>query len=443
MRAVIFLGPSCPDLGFDDPMVTVRPPAAAGDIYRAARRGFALIGLIDGRFEDRQTVQHKEILYALSRGVHVWGGASMGALRAVECGPYGMRGFGDIFALYRDGVIDGDHEVAVSYGPADLGYPALSEPMVNVRATVASAVAGGCIDAGEGEEILSTASGIHYKDLTWDALVARLNNPETRNKLNAFLPHGRVDLKARDARRMVEAVQQAVAETMRPFVADFELQPTHHWRGFVERFAQTEDRLSEEDALVLDEVRLDPVRYRELILRAFARRDIGDGPIDDGPQTERRLDMFRGELGLATARSFDDWLAANRTDRACLSAFLTRDGRLDEALQESADALAQDVLDELRAEDDYGPLLERAQAKSSALAGRDPAAMPPQFADFDLRDLIAWFCRSRRIAADFDDLDDAARSLGLSDRRALHILLRREFEYARLTQDGGPKVGAK
>ena len=443
MRAVIFLGPSCPDLALDDPRITLRPPAAAGDIYRAARQGFALIGLIDGRFEDRQTVQHKEILYALSRGVHVWGGASMGALRAVECGPYGMRGFGDIFTLYRDGVIDGDHEVAVSYGPADLGYPALSEPMVNVRATVASAVASGCIDVGDGEAILSTAGGVHYKDLTWDVLAARLSSRGTGNKLMAYLPHGRIDLKARDARLVVEKVQQAVAETMDPFLADFELQPTHHWRAFVKRYARTEDRLSPDDALVLDEVRLDPVRYRELILRAFARRALGDGAIDDAAQTDRRVDLFRGDLGLTTAQYFDDWLAGNRTDSSSLSAFLARDERLDEALHESADTLTQDVLDELRAEDDYGPLLERAQAKSSAVAGRDPTAMPPQFADFDLRDLIAWFCRSRRIAADFDDLDDAARSLGLSDRRALHVLLRREFEYARLTQDGGPRAGAE
>ena len=47
MKAVVFLGPSCPDIVHDDPLVSIRPPAAAGDLYRAARQGFDLIGLMD------------------------------------------------------------------------------------------------------------------------------------------------------------------------------------------------------------------------------------------------------------------------------------------------------------------------------------------------------------------------------------------------------------
>ncbi len=58
--------------------VEVRGPAAQGDIGRAVLQGASAIGLFDGRCEDTASVWHKEILFALSRGVTVLGAASMG-----------------------------------------------------------------------------------------------------------------------------------------------------------------------------------------------------------------------------------------------------------------------------------------------------------------------------------------------------------------------------
>ena len=84
------------------------------------------IGIIDGYFQWAPAVWHKEILWAIQQGVHVFGAASMGALRAAELAPFGMRGVGRIFEAYRDGVLPGsgdepfedDDEVAVVHGPA-------------------------------------------------------------------------------------------------------------------------------------------------------------------------------------------------------------------------------------------------------------------------------------------------------------------------------------
>jgi hypothetical protein len=53
---------------------------AQGDVYRAALRAPRAIGIIDGYFERMPSVWHKEILWAMSRGIHVFGSASMGAL---------------------------------------------------------------------------------------------------------------------------------------------------------------------------------------------------------------------------------------------------------------------------------------------------------------------------------------------------------------------------
>ena len=65
----------------------------------------------------------------------------MGALRAAELHTFGMRGVGRIFEAFRDGEVEDDDEVAVVHGPAELGYLVLSEPMFNIRATLARAEA--------------------------------------------------------------------------------------------------------------------------------------------------------------------------------------------------------------------------------------------------------------------------------------------------------------
>ena len=57
--------------------VEVMPPAGQGDLFRAALTQPAVIGLIDGRFDQVDAVSHKEILWAMTQGIHVFGAASM------------------------------------------------------------------------------------------------------------------------------------------------------------------------------------------------------------------------------------------------------------------------------------------------------------------------------------------------------------------------------
>jgi hypothetical protein len=67
----------------------------------------------------------------------------MGTIRAAELAPFGMIGIGKIFEAYRDGTYTDDDEVTLLHGPAAYGYVAMSEAMVNVRATVARAIGAG------------------------------------------------------------------------------------------------------------------------------------------------------------------------------------------------------------------------------------------------------------------------------------------------------------
>src|SRR5271165_4575128 len=181
MNAVVFLGPTLPRADAADLLAaTYLPPARQGDIYRAVRAlRPAAVGLVDGRFLDTGAVWHREILWALSEGVHVFGAASMGALRAAELEPFGMRGVGQIFAAYRDGVWPGDpdafeddDEVAVIHAPAEVGGGALSDAMVNLRATLDAAVADAAVAPADARRLTEALKSLPFGDRSFAALRA-------------------------------------------------------------------------------------------------------------------------------------------------------------------------------------------------------------------------------------------------------------------------------
>ena len=129
-RLAIFAGPSLPpDDRPEIDGVDYLPPASRGDVERAAREYDAVL-LIDGVFHHDLAPSPKECYAALAQA-RMFGAASMGALRAAECAPYGFTPLGAIAGWYARDVIDGDDEVAVLTHPEK--HEALSVPLVNVR----------------------------------------------------------------------------------------------------------------------------------------------------------------------------------------------------------------------------------------------------------------------------------------------------------------------
>jgi hypothetical protein len=427
MTAVVFAGPSLAGAPVAPPPgVTIEAPAAAGDLYRAARAGARVIGLVDGVFEDRPTVWHKEILWALERGVRVLGAASLGALRAAECAHFGMEGVGELFAQVEAGAIEDDSDLAVVHAPAALGWRPLTEARVNVRATLDAAVAAGALSHRRARALVARAAALPFRELTWAALADGLPVAE-RERLLAWLPDGRIDLKRADALALVEAVGQAAdAAPARP---GFRLADTRYWRAAVAWFER--QGASAEEEAVLDELRLDPARFERALLRAFARHAAADEPPERPPDEAELLDALRLRHGLATAGAFRDWVARVRAEPTALAAALAAEERLALALERAAGALAPAVLDALRVDGRYEALAARAADKRARLAGR----VPPPYREAELAALVAAFCARRRVAID-GDLDAAARALGLADRRAQHRLLADERDYARLHAGG-------
>jgi hypothetical protein len=209
MTPVIFAGPSIDGIdpaelaGFD-----LRPPARCGDVLAATRDGAGAIGLIDGVFDTVASVWHKEILYSLAAGVTVLGAASMGALRAAECAAFGMIGIGTIFAEYQKGERIEDGDVAVLHGPAEFGYRALSEALVNVQATLAGLSASGLITDPEHQGLINAARQLHFKDRTYDRLIERAGlAPGRASAIDDLIAKNRIDLKREDARELLVRIR--------------------------------------------------------------------------------------------------------------------------------------------------------------------------------------------------------------------------------------------
>ena len=210
-EVVVFAGPCLPrrpDASWRRLLdgVDVRGPVRRGDVFSALGSGAKTLVLLDGYYYDVLAVTHKEVLYALEAGTRVVGAASMGALRAAELEAFGMAGVGRIFEWYRDGVIDGDDEVAVLHTSAAEGYRTLTVATVELRHALAPLVEGGEVAAETAAEIVRRvrelpfgerhpdAVEVHARDLIGVAaelLMERLAEP---------------GLKREDARRALEAV---------------------------------------------------------------------------------------------------------------------------------------------------------------------------------------------------------------------------------------------
>ncbi|AYG69870.1 MULTISPECIES: TfuA-like protein [unclassified Rhizobium] len=232
---MIFVGPSLPDaISFADSTMVIRPPACQGDVVRALEDGAAGIGLIDGQFEFVAPVWHKELLFALSRGIPVFGAASMGALRAVECQAYGMVGVGRIFDDYASGRREEDADVALLHGPAELGYPTLSVPLVNIDATLEAAIGQDIIGRQEALQLSQAARRVFFKDRTWKR-VAEAADMDTE-QVRALVAKAWTDQKRLDAIELMRAIAKAPLQGR---TVDWSFNATPLWRKLFPQLIRT------------------------------------------------------------------------------------------------------------------------------------------------------------------------------------------------------------
>lgn len=235
-RILIFAGPtlSSEQIYALVPDAEIYPPIAGGDLIRLAPNPGDLVVIIDGFFYQSTSVRHKEILDLLRRGIHVWGAASMGALRAAELFPFGMRGFGRIFEAYVRGEIEGDDEVAVLHAPQDMGYTNLSEALVNVRYACDRAVEARIISDRVRCTLIEVAASLpfyerSYQNMSKHIVEEGLSQQEVAMLL-AFRQQEHVNLKQQDALELLQAIH---THPLKQVETSFEWHETSHvqsWR---------------------------------------------------------------------------------------------------------------------------------------------------------------------------------------------------------------------
>jgi hypothetical protein len=173
------------------------------------------------------------------QGIHVFGAASMGALRAAELWSFGMQGAGVIYRAYRRGVLIDDAEVAVLHGPAELSYPSVTEALVNVRANLSRAQARGVLSREARRLVLQSAATVYYKDRTWERiLAAAVQNgmaAEDATSLKSWLKTNSFDLKRRDAGSLIRLVKEREDSFDEPLQVSYEFEDTTFWRDLVDR----------------------------------------------------------------------------------------------------------------------------------------------------------------------------------------------------------------
>ena len=432
MTPMIFVGPTLTPAeiaGVGD--FVCLPPVAQGDVYRAARRGARLIGIIDGYFSGAPAVWHKEILWAMSEGIAVFGSASMGALRAAELHTFGMRGVGRVFEAYRDGALEDDDEVAIMHGPAEIGYLATSEPMVNIRATLGAAEQNGVVGAATRLALESFGKSLFFGERSWPSITKAAPRLGVAGSevvaLEAWLPEGRIDQKRLDALAMLTEMRALGNGELAAPNLHFEW--TYLWDVFVTRAALTDRPSASASAeLVLDELRLEgPETYQRMEAQALLRMFTSSGPrAEDVPHGAARdwLARFRAERDLYGRADFDRWMSANELDPSELEALIKDETKIEGLRDRIGRSIGGYLLDALRLSGDYPRLADRARRKQQALAAAGQSAARPNA--LESAGLRIWRFKEGLGKQVPDDLESYVARLGFADLAAFDLALYHE-----------------
>lgn len=309
------------------PDADVRGPGQAGDVYLAAKQKPRAIALIDGYFDQRLAVYHKEILWALEQGIAVYGAASMGALRAAELERYGMIGHGVIYEQFASGELEDDDEVAVLHQPAEYGYAYSSHALVNIRATLQRAFNQGLIDSNAVTLVIAAARSLFYPERTFPRAVAIAGDglgAQRRTLDGWYLETGLIDQKRLDALSLLQHLAESEPCAQSP--AGFRFSHTHYWEVFTRTFDQP--RAQPDSAFNLG------AQERALAL-LLAERAAAEPSAQEVQVESERL---RRSRGLYTPEATARWLAEHQLDVAAFSG-LARDNVLIRRFAEQAQML--------------------------------------------------------------------------------------------------------
>jgi TfuA protein len=210
-KPVIFLGPSLSrETARKILDADYRLPAKKGDLLQLILKEVNIVGLVDGYFlQDYPPTPIEVYNLVRKRNVKVFGSSSLGALRAVELGKYGMIGIGKIFRLFRDGILESDDEVAVTFTDYT-NYK--SEALIDIRYNLFLAQKYKIIDNSTGRSILKVSKQTYFPYRTYEDILdkCKLKYPEINSQVESFRSYvlnNKKSLKERDAVRLLKHIK--------------------------------------------------------------------------------------------------------------------------------------------------------------------------------------------------------------------------------------------
>ena len=413
MSVHVFLGPSLAPSSAQRilPGAIYHPPAALGDIYRVARDGDChVVALVDGVFQQVPAVWHKEILFALERGIQVAGAASMGALRAAELDVFGMIGVGTIYGWYASGMLEDDDEVALVHGPKELGYPPLSVPMVNVRWTLDKAREAGWLGDEERESIVAAAKRTHFRERTWERLGKRAAEAgvarpvmtrlatESRNPGN--------DVKREDAMQLLRCIESGrLGETSRHHTgraaiwSDFTLARTSFWERFSAAAGETIPEGEADEAVSARDIRRyvmltcedgTEIMYKAMLDMLAERETLRRGELPSRSDMQAAVDDLRRAKGLHAAEDLRCWLVRHRKTKRDFAALARNRIVLERVAETAGAAIDAKFAEELERQGRLDQARREVAEKRRFL--RERGLANPTFADCGLDEtkFLAW-----------------------------------------------------
>ncbi len=418
MSILVFAGPTVPARTIREIVdADVSGPAGFGDVYRAVMQGRSAIAIIDGYFERVPAVWHKEILWAMSEGVHVFGSSSMGALRAAELDRFGMVGVGVIYEAYRNGTLEDDDEVAVAHAPAENEFRPLSEAMVNIRATLRAAATAKVISQATEAALLDLGKRQFYAERSYPALLEQaaakgVDAGEIR-ALADWLSVGKVDQKRSDAIALLTHLREWAAGDPGRKQVGFRFEPTDSWHEATQMALA--EGLSEigptpaTDALLEEELKLagayecafDGAAARGLALELAMRT----GAQPDDAAVQRTRSEFRFRRGLRGRDDFEHWRSAQRLDGDEYRRFFEAEARLSWARPIKEGLARTHLADYLRATGQYGRWLQKLTDKGEKLRGA--GIVTPSLTDVGMTEAELWqwyfgTCRGCEVPSDLE-----------------------------------------
>lgn len=406
---VLFVGPTLGVVEVEAAMaqwgleVECLPPVSQGDVASLVRRRPRAMGIVDGYFDRVPAVWHKEILWAMSRGIHVFGAASMGALRAAELAAFGMVGVGPIFEAFVGGELTDDDEVAVAHADGAHDFRPLSVALVDMRATCAAAVGDGIIDEGSCHLLIEEAKSLFYPlrdyPVVLTAAVAAGLPKAQAEALKAWLPTGRVEQKRLDAEAMLKVMGETLRRPRQDKEVKYFFNATSTWQDLERSLVEQRplDRRAGAETLpegaLLDELRLLGEPYRSLRHQALVRV----------------LALEVADLHRLEASGGND------------------DGRVAQIRHFAAEHLPPHMLKLLRRDGQLKTLRRRARRKEEVLArsGRSRVELEGQGPDDE--ELWCWYFDTLLEEAPPSDLDAYARDHDFTDVAELRWTVLREF----------------